>query len=134
MKYFRCSIPVDPASALICQHLQEQGLLCADHRLRRANHEIVALRQSEIDLLTQAGIEVDVRSEVAEGPPANGADAISTGFVSGYLDSPGIDAAFANLHALFPSLTTFGALPESTTGYDGAVAALAGPSPIQLFR
>ena len=135
--FFRCSLPTDAASVGVIQHLREQGLLCADHRLRRDDRDIVVLGQDEIGLLEQSGIGVEILRELANdaaGPVPPPVDAIATGFVSSYLDSAGIDAAYANLHALFPALTTLTDLPEATTGYDGAVAGLVGPSPVKMLR
>jgi len=136
-RFFRCSLPNDAASVAVLQHLQQQGFLCADHTLRKGHREIAVLAQSEITLLEQSGIDVENLGELASGVPspvASAADAITTGFVSDYLDSPGIDAAYANLHASFPTLTTFTDLPELTTGYDGSIAGLIGPSPVKMLR
>jgi len=134
MRHYRCSLPIDTASAGVIRHLQQQGLLCADHTLRRGDRDIAVLTESEIDRLKQAGIDVQVLVEVSDTEADDAADAIVTGFVTAYLDSPGIDAAFATLHAQFPTLTTLTDLPETTTGYDGSAAALAGPSAVRLFR
>ena len=136
--FSRCSLPTDAASNGVIRHLREQGLLCADHRLLRDDREVVVLRSSEILLLEQSGIAVNVIAELSNDVPPGGdrasADALSTGFVSSYLDSPGIDAAYADLHAQFAALTTFTDLPEVTAGYDGTAPGLAGPSPVKLFR
>jgi hypothetical protein len=79
---FRCSLPMDAASIAVLHNLREQGLLCADHTLRREGREIVALPQSEIALLQNAGISVEVLDSVeldlSYGAPL--AD-IATGFV-----------------------------------------------------
>jgi hypothetical protein len=95
------------------------------------------LMQSEIALLEQSGITVDA-VEALHGDEATGNEgataAITTGFVSAYLDSPGIDAAFAQLHTSFPALTSLTDLPETTTGYDGSAGGLAGPSPVRMLR
>ena len=60
MKHFRCGLPTDPASAAVIRHMRENGLLCADHRLRRGDREIAALKQREITLLQHAGVDVEV--------------------------------------------------------------------------
>jgi hypothetical protein len=95
------------------------------------------LMQSEIALLEQSGITVDA-VEALHGDEATGNEgataAITTGFVSAYLDSPGIDAAFAQLHTSFPALTSLTDLPETTTGYDGSAGGLAGQSPVRMLR
>jgi hypothetical protein len=115
--FFRCSLPTDPASDSVIQHLREQGLLCADHRLRRDDRELVVLTQSELTLLEDAGVVVENLGQLVPHahPPGSGdsADSINTGFVSGYLDAVGIAAAYADLHALFPTLTTLTDLPET---------------------
>jgi Zinc carboxypeptidase/von Willebrand factor type A domain len=131
---FRCSLPMDPASQAVLDSLQQQGLLCADHTLRSGGREIAALLQSEIDLLNDAGIAVEVLNRI-EPPSSDSPDAdIATGFVSAYLDTAGIHAAYAALQASFPGLSTYSDLPESTTGYDGSAPGLAGASPVKLFR
>lgn len=132
---FRCSLPADPASQAVLDNLRQQGLLCADHVLRRGGQEIAALLQSEIDLLNDAGIAVELLNRI-EPPPSESpvATDIATGFVSTYLDTAGIHAAYVALQASFPSLSTYSDLPESTTGYEGSVPGLIGPSPVKLFR
>jgi hypothetical protein len=118
------------------RHFQEQGLLCADHALRRKDHIITILSETEVALLQDAGIAVDVRAPLANvKPPAEAhADSLTTGFVSAYLDTPGIHAAFGGLNAAFPALTQLTDLPELTSGYDGAQLGLAGPAAVKLFR
>jgi len=135
VSFFRCSLPTDVASAAVIRNFREEGLICADHSLLRGGKEIVVLRQAEIDLLKEAGTSVKVLSQLSNRPaPASDADSINTGFVSAYLDSPGIEAAMANLNASFPSLTTLMDLPEVTTGYDGSATGLLGPSAVKLLR
>lgn len=131
---FRCSLPMDPASQAVLGSLQQQGLVCADHTLASGGRQIAALLESEIDLLNDAGIAVEVLKKI-EPPSSDGMVAdIATGFVSAYLDAAGIHAAYAALQASFPSLSTYSDLPESTTGYDGSAPGLAGASPVKLFR
>jgi hypothetical protein len=132
---FRCSLPADPASQAVLDNLRVQGLLCADHTLRSGGREIAALLQSEINLLNDAGIAVEVLNRI-EPPPSDDlvATDIATGFVSTYLDTAGIHAAYSALQASFPGLSTYSDLPEPTTGYDGSTPGLAGPSPVKLFR
>ncbi|HKR84729.1 MAG TPA: M14 family zinc carboxypeptidase [Terriglobales bacterium] len=132
---FRCSLPTDPASQAVFNSLRQHGLVCADHTFRRGGWEIAALLQSEIDLLNGAGVAVQVLNRLER--PASGTpipEDMVTGFVTDYLDAPGIHAAYTALQASFPSLSFYTDLPESTTGYDGAAPGLAGPSPVKLFR
>ncbi len=132
---FRCSLPADPASQAVLDNLRQQALLCGDHTLRRGGREIAALLQSEIDLLNDAGIAVEVLDRIKPQPTGGPvATDIATGFVSTYLDTAGIHAAYSALQASFSSLSTYSDLPESTTGYDGSAPALVGPSPVKLFR
>lgn len=134
--WIRCSIAADPSTSAVLQNLRERGLLCADHTLRRGDREIVALMPGELALLESAGIEVEVlkpvQADPVNGPPQT--DSISTGFVSNYLDTAGIHAAYASLQASFPVLCSYSDLPELTAGYDGATASLSGPSHVKLFR
>lgn len=132
---FRCSIPADEGSQAVFNNLRQQGLICADHAMRKGGRVTSALLQSEINLLREVGIEVDVLNPI-EPPPTDNSVAtdIATGFVSNYLDTAGIHAAYLALHSSFPSISTYSDLPESTTGYDGSQIGLVGPSPMKLFR
>ncbi|WP_439407368.1 M14 family zinc carboxypeptidase [Bradyrhizobium sp. DASA03076] len=122
-KFFRCALPTDDAAADVVRHLQEQGLLCADHALRCKDNIVTVLSEAEIALLKDAGVAVDIRAPL-DCPPVN----------PGYLDAPRIDAAFAALNAAFPAITELTDLPELTTGYDGTQPSLNGPATVKLFR
>jgi hypothetical protein len=122
-KFFRCALPTDAAAADVIRHLQEQGLLCADHALRGKDNIVIVLSEAEIALLKEAGVAVDIRAPL-DCPTPN----------SGYLDALGIDAAFAKLKVEFPALTELTDLPERTSGYDGVQPGLAGPATVKLFR
>jgi hypothetical protein len=100
-KFFRCALPTDGAAADVIRHLQEQGLLGADHALRCKDNIVTVLSEAEIALLKEAGVEVDIRAPL-DCQPTN----------PGYLDAPGIDMAFAALNAAFPALTKLTDLPE----------------------
>jgi hypothetical protein len=100
-KFFRCALPTDAAAADVIRHLQEQGLLGADHALCGKDNIVTVLSEAEIALLKEAGVAVDIRAPL-DCPPTN----------PGYLDAPGIDAAFAALNAAFPALTKLTDLPE----------------------
>lgn len=133
--FFRCSLPTDPVSQTVIGNLRQQGLLCADHCLRRGGRDLTALRQTEIDLLKAAGVAVKVLQRI--GPPTSGKPGsvdLPSGFVSAYLDTAGIHTAYSALQASFPALASYSDLPEFTAGYDGGVAGLLGPSPVKLFR
>lgn len=137
VEWFRCSLPDDPASGVVLRHLRELGLLCADHGLRQNGRLTTILSSAEIDAVKAGGIKVSAISKLALGTresEPDGALDFATGFVGTYLDSQGIHAAYAALRTAFPALCTLTDLPEATTGYDGSVAALAGPSPVKLFR
>jgi hypothetical protein len=122
-KFFRCALPADAAAADVICHLQEQGLLGADHALRCKDNIVTVLSEAEIALLEEAGVAVEIRAPL---------DCPTTS--SGYLDAAGIDMAFAALNAAFPALTELTDLPELTTGYDGTQPGLAGPAAVKLFR
>lgn len=133
--WFRCSLPDDPASGVVLRHLRELGLLCADHGLRQNGRLTTIMSSAEIAAVKASGIKVKSVSKLALGARAPvGALDFATGFVGAYLDSQGIHAAYAALQSAFPALCTLSDLPEATTGYDGSVAALAGSSPVKLFR
>jgi hypothetical protein len=121
--FFCCALPTDAVAADVIRHLQEQGLLCADHALHCKDKIVTVLSEAEIALLEEAGIAVDIRAPL-DCPPTN----------PGYLDAPGIDKAFAALNKAFPALTELTDLPERTSGYDGVQPGLAGPATVKLFR
>lgn len=59
---------------------------------------------------------------------------IATGFVSTYLDTAGIYTAYSALQASFSAFSTYSDVAELSTGYDGTMSGLIGPSPVKLFR
>ena len=59
---------------------------------------------------------------------------IATGFVSGYLDGPGVAAAVTALATAHPALCTLSNLSEPTLGYDGSFLPAVGPGSIPLLR
>jgi hypothetical protein len=59
-KFFRCALPTDAAAADGIRHLQEQGLLGADHALRCTDNIVTVLSEAEIALLKEAGVAVDI--------------------------------------------------------------------------
>ena len=122
-KFFWCALPTDAAAGDVILHLQEQGLLCADHALRCKDNIFTVLSEADIALLKEAGVAVDIRAPL-DCPTTN----------PGYLDAPGIDRAFAALNFKFPALTVLSDLPELTSGYDGAQPGLAGQATVKLFR
>jgi hypothetical protein len=133
-KLFRCALPTDAATTDVIRHLQEQGLLCADHAQRCKDNIVIVLSEAEIALLKETGVGVDIQAPLANDKPQANASLDCRTTSSGYLDAPGIDKAFAALNAAFPALTVLTDLPELTTGYDGAQAGLAGPATVKLFR
>src|SRR5262245_23092568 len=132
--FFRCALPTDAAATDVIRHLREQGLLCADHALHCKDNIIIVLSEAEIALLREAGVAVDIRAPLANDKSQANASLGSPAGSSRYLDAPGINAAFAALHAAFPALTVLTDLPERTNGYDGAQPGLAGPATVKLFR
>src|SRR4051812_10476335 len=94
----RCSLPADSASKVVLDNLRQQGLICADHTLRKGDKEIAALLQSEIDLLREAGIVIEVLNRVKPAFADNTVETdITTGFVSTYLDAADIHSTYATL-------------------------------------
>lgn len=135
LRWYRCLLPDDPETQIILRHMQDQGQICIDHAYRRGGRMATVLNTSDIAALEAAGIDVE-RTELPPQPPSptpSGLD-IATGFTSSFLDVPNIHAAYTALQAAFPALTSFSDLPEPSSGYDGSVATLAGPSAVKLFR
>jgi hypothetical protein len=129
----RCALPGDRASIAVLRNLCERHLVCADHTLRHGGRQIAMLPRAEIDVLREAGVAVELVSRPADSDGPAMSD-LASGFVTDYLDAKGIYDGYAALQAAFPALCTYSNLPESTSGYDGAAAALVGPSPVKLFR
>ena len=55
-KFFRCALPTDAAAADVIRHLQEQGLLCADHALRGKDNIVIVLSEAEIAALRRQDV------------------------------------------------------------------------------
>ena len=138
MATYPCTVPATSANQLALAQLDADGRIAADHRRVAGDELHLVLTDPEITVLEDLGITVtrgaalqvrDLRDDVG-----GGAADIATGFVSGYLDAPGVAAAVAALAAAHPSLCTMSTLPEATLGYDGGFAPAAGPGSLQLLR
>lgn len=147
--HWRCRIAVDERELTLLRQLGADGRIDADHFAVRDGIARLLLRDSDIALLRAAGLDVEQGSNVRERLPAPPAErvraprrraapleatSLQTGFVDQYLDTAGILARFAALHAEFPALTQWIDLPFPSAGYDGSVAALHGPATVKLFR
>jgi hypothetical protein len=134
-----CTVPATPANELLVTQLDADGRIAADHR-RVADGVIhVTLTDAEISVLEGLGMPVTVGDalqvrDLRDDVGAPGGLDLATGFVSGYLDGPGVASAIAALAAAHPTLCTLTTLPEATPGYDGSFAAAAGPASVQLLR
>lgn len=139
MSAHRCTVPATPATLLAIAQLDTDGSIAADHRQVVGGELHVVLTDAEIAVVEGLGIPVtriselqvrDLRDDVGGGL----VDTIATGFVSGYLDGPGVAAAVAALAAAHPALCTLTNLPELTPGYDGSLASALGPASVPLLR
>ena len=61
-KFFWCTLPTDAAAGDVIRHLQEQGLLSADHALPCKDNIFTVLSEADIALLKEAGVAVDIRA------------------------------------------------------------------------
>lgn len=138
-------VPADAASLRILDELEATGVLSLDDAVQRGGHLHLELDPIAIEELRRKRVDVEVGGDVREAarrvqhltrPSLRLVGEVGhlTGFVDGYLDATAIHARFAALHAEFPALTTWTALPFATHGYDGAGAAPRGPAPVMLFR
>ncbi|WP_344094644.1 M14 family zinc carboxypeptidase [Microbacterium deminutum] len=134
-------MPATPANELVVAQLDAEGRIAADHRRVADDLIHLTLTDAEIAVLEGLGLPVtrgdplqvrDLRDDV--GDAGGGGVDIVTGFVSAYLDGPGIAAAITALAAAHPTLCTLTTLPEATLGYDGGFAPAAGPASVQLLR
>jgi hypothetical protein len=143
------SVRRTPGAETILRALDAEGRICLDHFAATASSFTVTLSQSELRILREQGLSIDLGRELATrsarddvggaiGAPvlddAGALDALTTGFTSAYLDAAQVAAQISALAASFPALCQLTTLPETTTGYDGSVAALTGPASVQLLR
>lgn len=138
MATHRCTVPATPANQLVVAQLDAEGRIAADHRLVAGDELHLTLTDAEIAVVEGLGIPVTRGAElrvrgVRDDVGGGGLD-IATGFVTGYLDGPGVAAAVTTLAAGHPGLCTLSTLPEATLGYDGSLAAAVGPGQVQLLR
>jgi predicted deacylase len=142
---YRCDVFGDPARLEQLRTMAADGRLSADHVMIRHDRARLILTGPEIERIRALGLDVrigpdvvarsrQVRAERLAVEAAMEADGLRTGFVSQYLDTAGIHARFAGLHAAFPTLTQWTDLPHPTDGYDGSNTALHGPGTVKLFR
>jgi Mg-chelatase subunit ChlD len=142
---FRCEVFGDPDTLARLRAMGADGRLSADHMMIRDNRARLILTAPDIARLREMGLDVRVGPDVVARARAarverlaiesvQEADGLRTGFVTQYLDTAGIYARFAALHAEFAALTEWRDLPHPTVGYDGANVALRGPGTVKLFR
>ncbi|MCF7221507.1 M14 family zinc carboxypeptidase [Marilutibacter chinensis] len=145
MGYFACRIAATAANRALLEALDHQGRICFDHHHEADGWLMLALTSSELEVVKQYDLDPEVtedleqtaavrREERASTHDDDSDDAPATGFVDSYLDAGAVAARVAALAAEFPALCQLTTLPETTEGYDGSVAALAGPSAVQLLR
>lgn len=151
-KHFSARVKRTPGAETILRQLDAEGRICLDHFAAGKQAFAVVLSQTEISILREQGLSVDIGPELltrdARGDidTASGLgdlpsidtrasiDMLATGFTTAYLDAAQVAARISALATAFPAICHLSVLPETTAGYDGAVAALTGPSPIQLLR
>lgn len=141
MTAYECRIADTPAAALALRHLDALGTIAADHLAVAGGEFRLVLTDSEIAAVEAAGLTVargeplatrDQRDDA--GVPAGPLTDLLTGFVTGYLDGPQVDAALGTLAAAHPSLCTVINLPVPTVGYDGSLASALGPATVRMLR
>lgn len=145
MGYFACRIAATAANKTLLEALDRQGRISFDHHHEADGWLMLALTTSELEVAKQYDLDPEItedleqtaalrRGERASAHDDDGDDAPVTGFVDSYLDAAAVAARIAALAAEFPALCQLTTLPEATEGYDGSVAALAGPAAVQLLR
>lgn len=156
MSFYACRVAATAANRLLLRTLDRHGRIAFDHVHDDGRWLRFALNARELKVLREHDIAVEIVEDLAKTAPGklearatprrasrrgvrrsgddDGDDALSTGFVDRYLDADEVAARIAALAAEFPALCHLGALPEASHGYDGAVAALVGPSDVQLLR
>lgn len=144
MGYFACRIAATAANRALLEALDHQGRIVFDHYHEADGWLMLALTSSELEVAKQYDLDPEITEDLEQTAALrrqeracvhdDGDDAPTTGFVDSYLDAGAVAARIAALAAEFPALCQLITLPESTEGYDGSVAALAGPSAVQLLR
>lgn len=148
-KYFGARVKRAPGVAEVLRELDAEGRVCLDHFATGKQAFTVVLSQTEIQVLREHGLSVDLGDELltrdvradAAVPSRTAApdtsaspDVLATGFTTAYLDAAQVAARITALAAAHPAICHLSILPETTVGYDGAVTALGGPAPVQLLR
>lgn len=152
MSFYACRVAATVANRLLLQTLDQQGRIAFDHVHDDGCWLRFALNSRELKVLREHDIAVEIVEDLAKtaaekrqaratprrparrGGDDDGDDALDTGFVDQYLDADEVAARISALAASFPALCHLSVLPEASHGYDGAVAALVGPSDVQLLR
>ncbi len=151
MAFFDCRIAATASHRLLLDALGRDGRVACDHVHDDGRWLRLALTGDELERVREHGVAVEILEDLAataaaklaaradrrvprRGGEDDGDDAIATGFVDQYLDAAQVAARITALATEFPSLCVLETLPESTSGYDGGEAALAGPSDVQLLR
>lgn len=158
MSFYACRVIATPANRLLLRTLDQQGRIAFDHVHDDGRWLRFALNARELKVLREHDIAVEIVEDLAKtaaeklqaraaprrpsrrsarrsgNDDDGGDDALSTGFVDHYLDADEVAARISALAASFPALCHLSVLPEASHGYDGAVAALVGPSDVQLLR
>lgn len=149
MAYLRCRIAANRRSRALLELCRRTGFADVDHAYERRGNFWLEVSSREIERLERLGLAVVrvadldrvARRRREERLPRRSArgdddadDALTSGFVDRYMDASEVFEAFENLSAAFPALCSWQPLPEVTSGYDGSVAALAGPSDVPYLR
>ena len=156
MSFYACRVAATAANRLLLRTLDQQARIVFDHVHDDGRWLRFALNARELKVLREHDIAVEIVEDLAKTAAGklqaratprrptrrsarrsgddDGDDALSVGFVDQYLDADQVAARISALAASFPALCHLSLLPEATDGYDGAVAALAGPSDVQLLR
>ena len=145
-RYYTARVARTPGAESVLRLMDATGRICIDHFASDEEGFTVVLTQGEIRTLRGEGLTVKVgpelltrdrREDVDAGVLDDGGgplDTLATGFTSSYLDAAQVAARMTSLAATFPAICHLSTLPESTAGYDGSVAGLAGPAAVQLLR
>lgn len=147
MKRYQCRIAVSDKNTAILKQLNSTGQVVFDEYHIAKGEYVLMLTTDEIELLkvhevkptrVPARKEITIPSKKRKAKKAasddDSDDFLSTGFVDAYLDAAQVATRIQSLAAEFPSLCQLSVLPHVTHGYDGSVAALAGPATVQLLR
>jgi hypothetical protein len=143
--FYYCDIAADKIRVSLLRQMSADGRISADHFSVKDGVVITVLNEYEIDMLQKMGFKIKIRQnmleraeqtkkEVIESRDIMETDNLLSHLVDRYLDTKGILSKYQTLHNEFSDISQIIDLPYETSGYDGHIVDLRGPSKVKLFH